>query len=197
MSLTLEKTTDQRIVHPGCTWEQFKLIQRGFANATHVRLFFYQNTIEILMPGTDHEFFKSVIGMLVEMFLFERGIEFAPTGSVTQEREAIASAQADESYCIGTSTRRATPDLAIEVVFTSGSSGKLARYRAIGVPEVWFWQDGAFSLYHLRDNEYVQIQRSELSGLEDLDFDLLTRCILLAETSVLEAGRTFRAGILR
>ena len=160
-----------------------------------MRLFYYEDTIEILMPGTDHEFFKSTIGMLIEMFLFEKGIEFAPTGSVTQEREMIASAQADESYCIGTSTRRATPDLSIEVVFTSGSLGKLVRYRAIGVPEAWFWQDGAFTLYHLRDNDYVRIDRSELLGLEDLNFALLAQCILMAGTSVLEAARTFRVGI--
>lgn len=37
----------QRIVHSGITWRQFKLIQSGFGNARNVRLFYYDNIVEI------------------------------------------------------------------------------------------------------------------------------------------------------
>lgn len=47
-----------------------------------------------------------------------------------------ASAEPDESYCFGTS--KPIPDLVIEVVLTSGHTQKLKRYRALGIPEVWF-----------------------------------------------------------
>lgn len=60
MAQLLDKTTDQRIVHHGRTWEQFKLIQKGFEGSPGVRLFYYHGTIEILMPGEDHEFFKPI-----------------------------------------------------------------------------------------------------------------------------------------
>lgn len=119
----LLSTTDQRIIRSGRTWEQFKLIQKGFEGSPGVRLFYYNGTIEILMPGPEHEFFKSIIGMLIEIFFLEKNIEFAPTGSVTQEKEETASAQADESYCIG--GLKPTPDFSIEVVFTSGGLAKL------------------------------------------------------------------------
>ncbi|MCY7278452.1 MAG: Uma2 family endonuclease [Phormidesmis sp. CAN_BIN44] len=184
---------DQRIVHHGRTWQQFKLIQEGFAESSGVRLFYYNSTIEILMPGREHEFFKTFIGLLIETFFVEKGIEFEPMGSMTQEIEDEVSAEADESYCIG--EFKPIPDLAIEVVFTSGGPNKLARYKALGVPEVWFWEDGLFSLYHLRDNDYDRIDRSQLEGLKDLDIDLLTRCILMAQTSKVEAVRTFRRAI--
>jgi hypothetical protein len=42
-------------------------------------------------------------------------------GSFTQEKGEEVSAQADESFLIGKSTG-ITPDLSIEVVFTSGES---------------------------------------------------------------------------
>jgi Uma2 family endonuclease len=103
------------------------------------------------------------------------------------------SAQADESYCIGAS--KSTPDLMIEVVLTSGGLAKLQRYRTLGVPEVWFWQDGLFSLYRLRPNGYEQIDRSKIPELVALDFTVLTRCVLMGETSRLEAIRTFRQAI--
>ncbi len=183
-------STDQRLIYGGITWQQFKLIQAGFAESPGVRLFYYNGAIEILMPGREHEFFKTIIGMLIELFCLEMVIEFEPTGSMTQEREEEVSAQADESYCFGES--KPTPDLAIEVVFTSGGSNKLKRYQALGVPEVWFWQDGLFSLYRLRDTGYEKISLTEIPELATLDMDLLTRCVLIAQTSRLEAATTFR-----
>jgi len=193
MAQTLTQSTDQRIVYPDRTWEQFKLIQKGFEGLIGVRLFYFNSTIEILMPGQDHEFFKSLIGYLVETFLYDRGIRFKPTGSMTQEAEQVASAQADESYCIGGS--KPISDLSIEIVFTSGGESKLARYRALGVSEVWFWEDRVFSLYHLRANGYERIYRSELPGLKDLDISLLTQCVLIAQTDNGKAVRVFRRGI--
>lgn len=185
----LNKTTDQRIVHYG-TWEQFKFIQKGFEGSPGVRLSYYNGTIEILMPGQDHETFARVIGYLVTTFLVEQGIFFKPTGAMTQEKSGVVSAQADESYCIG--SVKQIPDLSIEVVFTSGGISKLERYQALGVPEVWFWDDGLLKLYHLREDGYKLVERSQLSGLSELNIDLLRRCILMAETDAGEAIRSFR-----
>jgi len=193
MSQLLSKSVEQRLIHHGHTWEQFKLIQKGFEDSPGVRLFYYEGTIELLMPGQDHEFFSRIIAMLLNVFFEEIGVEFAPTGSMDQEREGFVSAQADESYCIG--DLKLLPDLSIEVIFTSGGPSKLARYQALGIPEVWFWQDGLFSLYHLRENGYERIQHSELPHLDRLNFDVLTQCVLMAQTSRIEAIRAMRASI--
>lgn len=190
MTQLLSKPTDQRITLVG-TWEQFKSIQRGFENTPGAKLSYYEGTIEILMPGEDHGFFSRVIHYLVTTFLLKKGIQFKMTGAKTQEKEGEASAQADESYCIGGS--KPIPDLSIEVIFTSVN--KLARYQALGVPEVWFWQDGALTLHHLRDRGYERIDRSELPGLEQLDIELLKRCILIAETDFSQAVQVFQQEI--
>jgi Uma2 family endonuclease len=186
----LPKNADRQLVYSGIDWQQFKLIQAGFADASGIRLAYFNNTIEILMPGRTHELFKSIIGMLIELFCLEMAIEFEPTGSMTQEREGEVSLEADESYCFGTS--KSIPDLAIEVVLTSGGMEKLQRYQILGISEVWFWQDGVFNLYHLRDEKYDRITRSEIPELTSLDTDLLTRCVLIAETSRLNAANEFR-----
>ncbi len=87
------------------------------------------------------------------------------------------------------------PDLAIEVVFSSGSPNKLLRYQVLQIPEVWFWEDGVFRLYRYRGSAYEPINSSEITELIDLDINLLTRCILMAQTSRLEAVTEFRKGI--
>ncbi|MCL6434309.1 MAG: Uma2 family endonuclease [Leptolyngbyaceae cyanobacterium HOT.MB2.61] len=187
----LPKNTDQRVVLQG-SWEKFKLIQQASEDSPGVRLAYYDGTIEILMPGEAHEFFAHVIGYLLTTFFLERGILFKPTGAKTQEQEGKASAQADISYCIG--DFKPIPDLSIEVIFSSGGN-KLARYQALGVPEVWFWEDGTLSLYHLRQDGYERVEHSELIGLDQLDLDLLKRCILMAETDFAEAVKVFRQGL--
>jgi Uma2 family endonuclease len=192
-ALLLPKNADRQLIYSGIDWQQFKLIQSGFAEASGIRLAYFNGTIEILMPGRTHELFKSIIGMLIELFCLEMAIEFEPTGSMTQEREGEVSLEADESYCFGTS--KATPDLAIEVVLTSGGFDKLQRYQILGISEVWFWQDGVFSLYRFRDDKYDRITRSEIPELTSLNIDLLTRCVLMAETSRLTAANEFRKAI--
>lgn len=185
----LAKATDQRLIHGGHSWEQFKLIQQGFEGCAGVRLSYCNGIIEILMPGKDHEAFKSLIGQLLELFFLKRGIVYKSTGSMTQEKIGEASAQADESYCIGTD--KPIPDLSIEVIFSSGGIDKLAKYQALGVPEVWFWEDGVFACYHLGADGYQPISCSQLPGLEKLDLQQLSRCVRMGETSHLEAAQAW------
>jgi hypothetical protein len=61
----------------------------------------------------------------------------------------------------------------------------------MGVPEVWFWEDGTLELYYLRENGYERITSSQF--LPELDLSLLRRCILMS--SPLEAIKQFRKGI--
>jgi Uma2 family endonuclease len=150
-------------------------------SVNQVRLFYHNGTIELLMPGQLHETFSRIIGWMLTYYLAAKQIPFTPTGSVTQEQEGKTSAQTDESYCLG--SVKPIPDLSIEIVFSSGGIKKLDRYKSLGVPEVWFWENGVLSLYHLRTDGYEQISTSELPGFRDLDLALLSRCVLMAETN--------------
>lgn len=197
MILTTDRPIQQRspdsLVTLQGSWDHFKLIQQGCEPTSGARLSYFAGTIEILMPGQLHETFSRIIGWMLTYFLAAKQIPFTPTGSVTQERQGEVSAQADESYCLG--DMKPIPDLSIEVVFTSGGINKLDRYFVLGVPEVWFWEDGTLALYHLRHNGYESIDRSELLGLEDLDLALLKRCVLMAETNSGEAITIFARSI--
>lgn len=186
---------DKVVLYYDRTWEQFKHIEKGLEGSPGVRLFFYEGVVEVLMPGQPHEIFKRVISSLLDYFFLHFNITVTPTGSVTQEQEGVASAQADDSFCFG--DVKPIPDLSIEVIFTSGSIAKLKRYQALGVPEVWFWEDGLLTLHRLGENGYTRISRSQIPELERLDIELLSRCVLLGETDWLGAVRTFREEITK
>ena len=108
---------------------------------------------------------------------------------------------------IGPDQDKDRPDLAIEVIWTSGSiddrglppggSGaegrrglidKLEIYRRLKVGEVWSWKDGMLSVHVLSAGSFHPSARSAL--LPALDLKLL--CTFLDRRSATEAMRDFR-----
>jgi hypothetical protein len=176
---------DVRTIQRGKTWAQFEHLQQGFENTRGVKLFFYNNTIEILMPSKAHELFKKIIAILIEAYLLDREVEFEPTGAMTQKRDGLVSAEADESYKIQGFT------LSIEVNFTSDDLSKLDCYQALEVSEVWFWEDGILDVYVLKSEGYEKVRHSQIPVLTPIDLSILAECILMGETSRLEAVRKF------
>lgn len=174
---TILERVDEPILIDGMTWKEFKSAEQ-ILDRPGIRLSFLDGVLEICkMPGRVHETLKRRISALLEIYLEYIGIDFTPTGSWTLESEAgLVRWEADESYELGPDRQR--PDLAIEVVVTSGGVDKLTSYLRLGIPEVWFWENSRLSLYALRSHEYEQIGKSEV--LPGLDIDLLTRCIHLS-----------------
>jgi hypothetical protein len=42
MTATLDKPKDQRLIHSGIDWQQFKLIEQGFSDSPGIRLFYFK-----------------------------------------------------------------------------------------------------------------------------------------------------------
>jgi len=63
------------------------------------------------------------------------------------------------------------------VLVTSGNTKKLRKDQLLGVPEVWFWQDGKISIYSLQNSEYMEITKSLL--LPNLDIRHLEECLMM------------------
>jgi Uma2 family endonuclease len=191
---TLDKTTtisEQRFLLPGhYTWEELETIETLTADAAGLRITYLDGCIEFMTLGEQHENIKKIIAILIEAYLFEKGINFIPVGSATRRaKEKSASFEPDESYYIG--EKKENPDLAIEVNITSGSIDKLEKYKRFNITEVWFWENNQLSLYHLKNGNYEQINQSQL--LPDLDIDLLVTCVLIP--SIIDGRTEFIKGI--
>ncbi len=178
--------SEQRLLLPGrYTWQQFKPIQFSI-KSTGVRISYLDGQIELMTISEEHEMFKTIIGSLIELFFLHKRIEFIPVGSATREAEEKgASFEPDESYYIG--EKKDNPDLAIEVILSSGNLKKLEKYQLFKIREVWFWEKNELSIYHLEGEDYEKINSSKI--LPDLDIKLLVRCIQMS--SKLEAMSTF------
>ncbi|MEG3972296.1 Uma2 family endonuclease [Microcoleus sp. T2B6] len=165
--------TDSCLTLRGVSWSQFESLEAAFESVGGIKFAYLDGILEIITVSPEHEETKGTIRALLEAYLREKGIRFYIKGGPTLgSKELGARKEPDESYNL--TTKKAIPDLAIEVVFTSGGIDKLQLYKRLGIPEVWFWEDGVLSIYYLRE-EYEKVDRSEL--LPELDIALLVRYV--------------------
>jgi len=187
----LEETVtlaEQRLILPGYySWEQFEAIESLMANSSGLRITYLDGWIEFMTLGEAHETISCLLNFLIQLYFCEMGIEYIPVGSATRRNRAKdVSFEPDESYYIG--EKKEHPNLAVEVIMTSGSTNKLAKYLRLRIPEVWFWENNQLDVYGLREDNYEQVSISEL--LPELDLELLVRCVLMP--SRIEARSLFR-----
>ena len=192
---TLSKSNDtnleQRLLLPrNYSWQEFVVLENLLASSGSFRITYLDGWIELMTVGEPHELIKSLLGMFLEAYFIEMGIEFIPVGNATRRgEEKGTSFEPDESYYLG--EKKENPDLAIEVILTSGSLEKLEKYRRFKIPEVWLWENNQLDVYALISSEYRLVNYSQL--LPDLDLELLVRCVQMS--SRLEAMNAFKAGM--
>jgi Uma2 family endonuclease len=184
-------TADQRVVTYTVPWDHYEaqLAMRGDRSVP--RMAYLEGALELMSPSKDHERIKSYIGCLIEAYALERGIDLSPYGAWTLKSAPKKSGlEPDECYLVGDQSKD-TPDLAIEVVWTSGGIDKLEIYRRLGVREVWIWQDSQIEVHVLRQQRYELAEKSAL--FPDLDVPLLAS--FLDRPTALQAVKAFREAL--
>ncbi|HEU4620176.1 MAG TPA: Uma2 family endonuclease [Gammaproteobacteria bacterium] len=134
-----EPREDHYVHLRGVTWDDYLRLLEIRGERSTPRMTYLEGTLEIMSPSRSHDEIKSYIGRLVEAWCLERNVEFTPYGSWTlKSKRDERGAEADECYVFGPNPKaKRRPDLAIEVVWTSGGIDKLEVYRKLGVRELW------------------------------------------------------------
>jgi Uma2 family endonuclease len=188
---------DLIVVRRNVRWEDYKRALEMRGDHSGPRISYADGCLEIMSPSREHEAIKSVIGRLVEVYCLERGVDFRTYGSWTLKKpRAKKAVEPDECFVFGRPTSRkppARPDLAIEVVWTSGGISKLPIYRAMKVREVWIWRKGVITPRVLRDRDYREVAGSEV--LPGIDLVQLASFIDRETTSA--AMRAYRAALTK
>lgn len=169
---------EEKFLTSNVTWQAYESLLTSLGDSSSYRVAYLLGTLEIMSPSRSHELDKKAIARLLEVYLEENRIRFWGLGSTTFRKEdKQAGKEPDECYCIGTD--KDIPDLAIEVIYTSGGVDTLEIYQRLGVAEVWFWQDQQLKIYCLQDNNYQQQIQSQL--LPDLDLTLLAQYVVISD----------------
>lgn len=162
-------TADERIVMTNVAWSTVELFLAAKGERSRPKVYYLDGALELMSPSTNHEHIKTHLGRIIEAYLRHLGITFNGFGAWTvRNKRGKAVLEPDESYLLEPG-RKKRPDLAIEVIWTSGGLDKLEVYERVGVPEVWFWQDGTITVHVLTERGYQQRARSAFAP--KLDFE--------------------------
>jgi Uma2 family endonuclease len=159
-----------RVIFKDVSWQEFEAILEELGDRRASRLAYSKGTLEIRMPLPKHEKAKAIIGDLVKILLEETEIDCENFASSTFKRKDMAQGiEPDDCFYIQNYAQMIgkdrvdlsidpPPDLAIEVDVTSRT--QLDAYQALGVPELWRYEEGRLRIDVLVNGEYVE---SEIS----------------------------------
>lgn len=130
-----------------------------------IRVTYDRGHVEIMAPSYRHERGGSVLAGLLEVLADELAMPMICAGSTTFRREDLdRGLEPDNCFYIANvdrilgkdeidPTHDPPPDLAIEVDITSSSLDRMGIYAALGVPEVWRYQDDSLTVYQLGSDQ--------------------------------------------
>lgn len=159
-----------RVLFRDVNWQEFELILMELGEHRAARLAYSKGTLEIRMPLPEHEVDKEIIGDMVKILLEELKVDRECFGSTTFKRQDMAQGvEPDQLFYIQNYTRMIgkrridltvdpPPDLVIEVDVTSKT--QLDAYEALGVPELWRYQEGRLQISVLRSGKYMESESS-------------------------------------
>ena len=165
----------------------------------HLRMVYYNGTLEIMSPEAIHERPSHRLAIFISVLCEELDIEFEGLGSTTFRRgekrlKKGHGKEPDECFYFANATKiqgkgkidldiDPPPDLWVEVDHRSSSRGRLPLYAALGVPEVWrLWSSSEhlwFGLLTTDRKSYEGVGRS--LALPRLTPELVLEALALGE----------------
>lgn len=185
-------SADRFVVLRG-NWATYEALLAARREKRCPRISYLDGVLQVMSPSREHDLISRTLAALVTDYCAETSVDCTLGGSWTL-RDALKEAglEPDECFILGPAPDvKDRPDLAIEVIWTSGGIEKLEIYRRLGIGEVWFWQDNAIRVLVLRNDAYVQVDSS--ACLPAINVALVARLARVVPTTA--AIREFRKAI--
>ncbi len=161
----LTTTAEQRVVLGNVSWGIYLALVEEAGNPRG-RLTYDQGDLEIMSPSLSHERISRLIGRMIEMYTFQKGIEILSSRSTTfKQSRRQQGFEADESYYIQHAAQmqgvsevdmkiHPPPDLVIEVDISRSSELKMRVFAGLGIEEVWRHDGERLAAFLLKGETY-------------------------------------------
>ncbi len=172
---TAEQLVEQpNVILHDVSWETYERLLKEQGEHTGTRFTYDQGTLQIMIVSFEHESSNRTLSSLVEVLAEEWDIDFEPAGSTTFKRKDIRRGfEPDSCFYIHhpeavrgkkrlNLAKDPPPDLIVEVDVTHGSLDRLPVFAAVGVLEVWRYENSVVKIYRLSRDEYVECEESGL-----------------------------------
>ncbi len=153
-------------------WDEYERLLEDLLEGPHVRVSYDCGRLEVMSPLPEHEDYARFIDDLVRAWSDQRSLNVEKRGSATWKKQSIGrGVEPDACYYVQSADRiigkrtidlelDPPPDLVVEIDVTNESLIKFPIYAALGVPEIWRYDDTVVRFYMLRTNAYHEVPES-------------------------------------
>lgn len=153
-------------------WEEYEQLLNDLGDGYGVRISYDQGRLEVMSPSSFHEMYKDLVYCIAFILAQETKSRFESRGSTTFKQDwARKGAEPDTCFYIQNAARISgkrridltidpPPDIVVEIDVTRDSTRKLQFYAGLGVPELWYYDEGSACIYVLTNQSYVEVSSS-------------------------------------
>ncbi len=194
----------QRVLITDLSWQEFEAVLEDLEEKRSSRIAYDRGTLEIMTPLPEHEINKIFISNFIEILLEELDLEFCPLGSTTFKNKLMnLGIEPDNCFYIQNEaairgkerldlTVDPPPDLALEIDVTSRTHPHI--YQALGVPELWLFENDKLQINVLQDGQYIESEFSQNFPqflLKEVIPQYLNRCKTEGRNKTMKAFRAW------
>ncbi len=154
------------------TWDEYEELLEQVGEARWLRLSYNDGTLKAMSLSPEHEKSAYFINSLLAHVRLRLHINILFFGSMTmRKRKRSKGNEPDACFYVQTAAAIGNrldldfavdppPDVVVEVDIHHDSTGNDPIYAALGVPEIWRYDGLRATIYHLRENNYVEAEAS-------------------------------------
>lgn len=171
---TVQAPAEQRFVLWGVGWKDY-LAVLDMTGDRRIRVTYDRGDLELMTISPLHGFSQKAIARLIEILSYELRLEIRSGGTMTFKREDLdRGLEPDESYWFRNEPLIRTkmeldlsidppPDLVVEVEITRSALNRMGIFAALGVPEVWRFDESTIHVHHLQPDGRYAVRPESLS----------------------------------
>ena len=153
-------------------WEEYEQLLTDLGDSYGARITYDQGRLEIMSPSYRHENYSQVVSQLARIIADELDIILESLGSTTYKQQWLArGVEPDACFYVQNAPRiigreridlrvDPPPDIVVEIDVSHESTGKLAIYAGMKVPELWRYDEHRAHIYVLIGQGYVEVPAS-------------------------------------
>lgn len=155
------------------SWEEYTELMSELVDVRSRRISYDEGVLEIMSVSPRHEAYASLLERLITLVGFILRIKILFYGSSTMSKVKLKKGnEPDACFYIQSASllpnkldidfeHDPPPDIAVEIDVHHKSGGKLHIYAALGVPEVWLYDQTKLTIFQLKGRKYVEVKASQ------------------------------------
>ena len=202
---TSSKPAGPSVVFEDATWDEYEAMLH-LVGKRPIRVTYDGEKMEIVSPVWRHGRVSYLLGRLIDILTEEREVAVEAVDPVTfKSPDTRQGIEPDKCYYLGDHAalvrgkerlimgQDPPPDLVIEADVTHSSLDRLAIYAALGIREVWRFNNDTLEFLHLQSDKTYQVRDTSLH-FPEVPRDMIAEFLNQAPTQDKTAWvRTFRA----